>query len=290
MKRISIISATMLFTVFTLTGMSQAKDFSFKLTGGYGTATVGDYNSFGESFDALFDNLAALGPTKQGEFEKLRWGFEYEGEIIFKLPAGLGIGVGVGYIQRSNESTMGVSDPILGSISIITAPDFTAIPVSLNAYYFTPGAVPLKFYVYGGIGYYFGKIKNNFRIEMSPPDFWDQTEGELKDQGIGFHGGAGLEFDLVPKISLFVEGRARYGKLTSWEGDETSQDSLGGTGSESGTLWYFEALDTTFGTGEWYSSLTLSETQPTGVDIRNVRKFEVDLSGFSARVGIRIKF
>jgi len=275
MKRKLSILTTIIFVLFALTGMSQAKDFSLKLTGGYGTMTVGDYNSFGE---------------KQGEFKSLKWGVEGEGEIIFKLPAGLGIGIGVGYIQRSNESDLGVTIPLLGEFNLNLQPDLTAIPINLSAYYFTPGVVPLKLFAYGGVGYYFGKINHIFRVDMSPPAYWEQTEGDIKGQGFGFHGGAGLEFNFIPKVSFFVEGRARYCKLTSWEGDETSRDSDGATDSQSGTLWYFEALDTNFGTGQWFSALTLSDTQPAGAEVRNVRKYEADLSGFILRVGIRIKF
>ncbi|MDH4257468.1 MAG: outer membrane beta-barrel protein [Candidatus Aminicenantes bacterium] len=290
MKRKLAILTTIIFVLFTLTGISQAKDFSLKLTGGYGTMTVGDYNSLGGDFEALFDVLVAAGATKQGEFKSLKWGFEGEGEIIFKLPAGLGIGIGVGYIQRSNESDLGVSIPLVGEFSLNMQPDLTAIPINLSAYYFTPGAVPLKLFVYGGVGYYFGKINHIFRVDMSPPAYWNQNEGDIKDQGFGFHGGAGLEFSFVPKVSFFIEGRARYCKLKSWEGSETSLDSLGATYSHSGTLWYFEAQDTSFGTGQWFTALALSDTQPTGADIRNVRKYETDLSGFIVRVGIRIKF
>ena len=95
---------------------------------------------------------------------------------------------------------------------------------------------------------------------------------------------------MAPRIALFIEGRARYCKLNSWKGDSTYEDSDGNTGDEEGSMWYFELLDQNYGSGEWFPGITISTGTPSGPDIRNVRKFEVDLSGVSLRTGIRIKF
>lgn len=290
MKRKLAVLSILLFTIFMTTGMSQAQGFRLKLTGGYGTMTTGDYNTFGAGLDRLLTVLEGLGATTEGEFNKINLGFEYEAEFIATLPAGFGLGVGVGYIHRSNMTDLSATIPLMGSASASIEPKITAIPVNLSAYYFTPGVVPLKLFAYGGIGYYFGKLSTSIREESTPPAFWSQQDIVLKDQVFGLHAGVGLEYNVAPRIALFIEGRARQCKLKGLEGDGNYVDSDGTTVTDTGSLWYLEELDTNYGSGEWFPGITLSRNSPTGAGIRNVRKFEVNLSGVSVRTGIRIRF
>jgi opacity protein-like surface antigen len=270
--------------------MSQAQGFRLKLTGGYGTMTTRDYNTFGEGLDSRLVILEGLGATTEGEFNKINLGFEYEAEFILSLPAGFGVGVGVGYIRRGKMTEINASIPLAGSASASIDPKITAIPVNLSAYYFTPGIVPIKFFVFGGVGFYSGKLTTVNREESSPPTFWSEQKSDFKDQNFGLHGGVGLEYNVAPKIALFIEGRARYCNLKSWNGDGIYKESTGYTGTDEGTMWYLEELDQNYDSGEWLPGITVSRMRPTGSNIRNVRKFEVNLSGVSLRTGIRIKF
>jgi len=290
MKRKLAVSSILVFAIFTLTGMSQAQGFRIKLAGGYGTMTTGDYNSFGAGLDDLLSTLEALGATTEGNFNKINPGFEYEVEFILSLPAGFGVGVGVGYIQRSKMTELTATIPMLGSASASITPKLSAMPINVSAYYFTPGIAPLKFFVYGGIGYYYGRLTIDIREDSTPPDFWSEQESLLKDQSFGLHGGVGLELKVDSRIAVFLEGRARYCKLTSWRGDGTYEDSDGFTDTFEGLMWYFEELDQNYGSGEWFPGITVTTGRPSGPDIRNVREFEANLSGVSLRTGIRIKF
>jgi opacity protein-like surface antigen len=290
MKRKLAVLSMLLFAIFTLTGLSQAQKFRVKLSGGYGTMATGDYNSFGVGLNDLISILEALGATTEGEFNKINPGFEYEAEFILSLPAGFGVGVGVGYMQRGKITELSASIPLVGSASASIEPKITAIPVNISAYYFTPGVAPLKFFVYGGFGYYFGKLATDIREASTPSAFWSEQEAKLKDQSFGFHGGVGLEFKVASRIALFIEGRARYCKLTSWNGDGTYEDSDGVTETDEGLMWYFEELDQNYGSGKWLPAITIATDSPSGPNIRNAREFEVNLSGISLRTGIRIRF
>jgi len=197
MKRKLTILSTMIFFFLSLAGMSHAQRLSLKLTGGYGMLTAGDYNTFGESIEALMDDGALyLGLTKEGEFQKLKMGFEYGGEIIVKLVGGVRIGVGAEYIQRSSETEMTLKNPLVETFTLFSKPDLSAIPVTLTLYYFLPSPPLVKIYLNGGLGYYFGITKHTLRIDTEVtglPADWGKTVGEIKDQGVGFHGGLGLE-------------------------------------------------------------------------------------------------
>jgi len=298
MKRKLIALSTMIFAFFFLTGpgFGQAQDFikgfGLKFTGGYGTMATGDYNTMGEDQEQYFDDYSALlGVTRTGEFKKLNMGLEFEGELIMDLGGTFGIGFGVGYIRRSNESEIGLSQAGVGSLSYSNAPIITVTPANLSLYFFPPAVPSMNFYLYGGVGYYIGKVTSTLRIDtqlVGFPAYWAESESELKDKGLGFHAGAGLEFNIAPKIAIFIEGRGRYCKLKSWEGDETTVDSDGWTVSSSGTVWYYEAQDPD--TNKWYSMIALQEDKPSGFGIRDIREFKVNLTGISLRTGIRIKF
>ncbi len=290
MKRKLAVLSMLLFAIFTLTSISHAQKFKVKLSGGYGTMATGDYNTFGAGLDDLLTTLEALGATTQGSFNKIGPGFEYEAEFIVSLPAGFGVGIGVGYIQRSETTELSASIPLVGSASASIDPKIKAMPINISGYYFTPGVAPLKFFVYGGFGYYYGTLTTDIREDSTPPDFWSEQEAKLKDQSFGLHGGVGLELKVDRRIAVFFEGRARYCKLTSWNGDGTYEDSTGFTDSDVGVLWYFEELDQDYGSGEWFPGITISTGRPTGPTVRNVREFEVNLSGISLRAGIRINF
>jgi len=287
MKRKSIILSIMMLTLFSLTGIGQAqKKFSLKLTGGYGTMSAGDINEMLSSLDTILTDLLS-GFTKEGSLEKIKWGLDFDGELIVDLTDNIGIGLGVGYIQRKKDSETIFMEP-LGTVTITGEPKITVIPIKLSAYYFYPIASRLNIFLNGGIGYYFGNITFGFGSDVSAIEetFWTKNVIEAKDDGIGFHGGIGFEYNMAKNFAFFVEGAGRYTKLKNWEGDITITDSDGYTDKSSGTVWYYE---TEF-FGKYYPTIDVAKDKPTYPDIKNVRKFEGDLSGFSFRAGIRVKF
>jgi len=297
-KLIALSAITFVFLFLTGTGIGQAQDFikgfSLKFTGGYGTMAIGDYNAFGKDFEQYLDDIKPLieswngfQVSRTGEFKKINMGAEFEGEIIMGLSGTFGIGFGVGYISRSSVSKMGLSIDDLASFSYSIEPIISVTPINLNLYLFPPIAPAMNIYLYGGFGYYMGKFTVTSKTVTD--GYWEKSESELKDKSLGFHAGAGLEFNIAPKVAIFIEGKGRYCKLKTWEGDSTLTDSDGWTGSESGTMWYYEEQD--HDTDKWYSTIALQENKPSEYDdIRNIREFEANLSGISLRIGIKIKF
>ena len=295
MKGKFAILSVSLWTFFTLAGFSMGKDqshkFSLKLTGGYGTMAVCDLNAVIEGQDSYFnDYVALLGLAKEGKLKKLNWGIDLDGEFILNLTENFGIGIGAGYIRRSNDSIASLKQESFKSAYSIE-PELTTIPVHASIYFFYPVAHSLNVYINGGMGYYWGKFSVTYRLDaetVGEAPVWMESKSQGNDQGFGFHGGAGIEFNIGSSLALFAEGRGRYCKLKRWEGDETWKDSDGWTDKISGTWWYYEMLDSDL--GKWFPLIEAVEDRPSGSDIRNARKFEADLSGVSLRIGLRIKF
>jgi opacity protein-like surface antigen len=301
MKKILTVLPTFLIVFFFLVMEIQAKDFpkgfSLKFTGGYGTMLIGDINVVLEDQENSYSDWASLpDATKEGEFKKLNRGFEYEGELIISLTEHFGIGIGAGYIQRAEPSKIAFeldTSVLYLNYDISYSPELSAIPIKLSIYYYFPIVSRMNLFLNGGIGYYFGKLNYRSVWDMHMVyEGWDSSDVRLdsiietKDNGIGFHGGIGFEYDVMKNLAFFVEGAGRYIKLKDWEGDSieyigvTYDDGTteGTTETSSGTLWYYEVV------------LKIQEEKPNGSNIRNVRKAEVDFSGFSFRIGLRVKF
>jgi opacity protein-like surface antigen len=166
--------------------------------------------------------------TKEGEFKKLNSGFEYEGELIISLSEHFGIGIGAGYIKREEPSDVTFEldgEPYL-YYDISYNPELSAIPIKLSFYYYIPIVPKMNFFLNGGIGCYFGKLNYRRVWDMHMVyEGWDSSDVildtviETKDNGMGFHGGIGFEYDVMKNLALFIEGAARYVKLKDWEGD-----------------------------------------------------------------------
>jgi len=296
-KLIALSAITFVFLFLTGVGIGQAQDstkgFSLKITGGYGTMAVGDFNTVVDGLNNLYNDIVPMlaGFTKAGAFKTLNYGIELEGEIIIKLPGNFGLGIGTGYYLRSKDSEISIENIALGEINISLKPEFKAIPVTLTFYYFLSPKSPVNLYLNGGVGYYFGKATFTLREDLEQvglPPAWSEMRSEAKDQGFGFHGGVGLEFNVISKVAFFIEGNGIYCKLKSWEGDAITEYSSGSGDEESGTVWYYE--DEMVGLDRSYAQFTISEDKPDWGGISNVRKLEWNLSGLSLRVGIRIKF
>jgi opacity protein-like surface antigen len=282
--------------------------FKLKMTGGYGTIGVGDYNTWGEDAQKYMDDLINLAENfgwsgiQEGEFKKINLGMEFEGEAILTFGS-VGIGGGFGLLKRDTPSELSVEIPdtteiIGGSME----PNISVLSVYGNLYLFL-SPPPLNFYLYGGAALYSGKITSTFSEYYEWPawqySYRETSDAEATSKAIGFHAGAGIEFDLSPNLGFFLEAKARFAKLTTWEGtydyEEREVDPLfvgwgGYTYSESGdgTIYFYEEEDDII--GNYYATIIMSPDEPSGFGVRNVEEFTVDLTGFSVRVGITIKF
>jgi opacity protein-like surface antigen len=295
MRRKSVLLSLTILCIILLASAGNAQDFlqkfSLKISGGLGSTSGGDFNAVPDGLNALVEDLTPFfGLTKTGELENPKWGLDFEGELVFNLSTNFGVGLGVGYQKRSKESPLEMALEPLMRAAITWEPELTIIPVNLSGYYFFPIGSKMNFFLKAGIGYYFAKVSLRLREEYESflgLDGWEEDEYEAKDSGFGFHSGLGIEYNLTGTISLFAEGKGRYLKITDWEFEGTTTYASGVI-KGSGTAWYMEEF--VEATGKYYPGLQISEQKPTGPLYRNVEAAEIDLSGFSFRVGIRIRF
>ena len=142
-----------------------------------------------------------------------------------------------------------------------------------------------SFYLKIGLEYYFAKANYFYRFETETS--WEEWRGEAKAQDIGFLGGIGLEWELFTPLSLVVEAMSRYSRVSGFEGENTYIDSDGSFVTEEGKLYFYRgnvAGDKT------YPLLFIRKTEPSDTDVSELKEASVNFSGFSLKLGIRIRF
>ena len=279
-----------------LTSMNYAasaiQGFTLKLGGGAGSWNGSDINDFFRDFNIMINNTVALIPGGDvvGQLDELNYGPDFDGEFILELPKNFALGIGVGYMVRTGDSTSDITEYSFSTLVHVET-RFTAIPITLNGYYNIPLGEKTKLYLKGGIGYYIGKAKYFVRQEQTMfglPPAWQEDDGDATSNAFGFQGGAGFEFGLSESVALFFEMNGRVANLKNWEGRNKYRDFLGASESISTEWFYAEEYDYT--TRKWYKSVEIAEDEPTGSSYRNVRKAEVNYSGVVFRLGIKITF
>jgi len=296
MKKGMVFLCLVIFSVFIFTATSTAqaifKGFSLKLSGGLGTWSGGDMNMVIEAYNSQFQDVAShFGASMDGSFNKLNWGTDFEGEFIMDLTRNIGVGIGIGYIHRKKDSSVDTRFGSGVSQSFEMEPQFTAIPITLSAYYHFPLAAKMDAFLKAGVGYYMGKSKFNVRDELEIPGFpprWQEEKRRASSNSFGFHGGIGLEFNLLENIAFFLEGIGRYAKLKDWDVDVQYRTFAEESGTMSGTWYIVEVLN--YATGKYYKVIITSVGTPSVEYFRNPKKAEISYSGISLRVGIKIVF
>jgi hypothetical protein len=194
------------------------------------------------------------------------------------------------------------------------------VPVTLSVYYLLPLGGDYSIYLGGGGGLYLSRYRHkeaytysfnytdNQRSADSSVLYVDNytSAGEYtetaKTRDFGLHGIAGLAIKLSTSFSIAVEVLGRWVNLDGWEGEKTDSYNwshtwgVSGIYSENGQteesydgkIWRVEARSDQ--TGKTYPRLVFSGEKPISADYTAVRLANISLSGFSARIGLRLRF
>ena len=262
-------------------------EFSMKFYGGMNYMLIGDMNDALQGTTDYYKDL----PNVDIEEDLIppHWGIDLGGELIINFSPQIGIGLGGGYIQVSKETVIDVIWE--GSPYKDTAhPKATLIPLTFSFHLGLPLGNIMSFVLNAGAGYYLGTIQWQYSWDSEYHDY--EESWKSKSNTIGFHGGLGLEFNFSRNLALVVEGFGRYAKLKNLQGDFTwKRDFFGHEEGiiEEATLWYYDWRSSD--TGKEYPRIEFDDDVPTETSFqRNIREGEVDLTGFSVRLGIKIKF
>ena len=135
--------------------------------------------------------------------------------------------------------------------------------------------------LFGNAGYYFGSFNREYPSSSGSGGSWTSSE-DMKKSTFGFGGGARLNIKFSPNAGVFLSGKYQFIKFSDIEGHyEDPRESF------DGTFYAFE-LNTPWG---WTPITGIWETKPgPDPDIRNVRKAELNFSGFYLSAGFFLRF
>jgi hypothetical protein len=308
-SRRAIIWVLTINLLFCITSIAFSKEgrykpgFSIKLTYGTNRYSWGDINECLESFNnnELFEYMRSYFPELiSGEIIKLdNFASDWEAELRIDITRRFALSLAISEtIIRKNESSLTYIDRHLigDQISAWTyKPEVkVSTPVKLGIYYTLPFGSKININFNAGIGCYSAKVSEYMRHEVtfiSGESEWTVLDWETYPKTVcGFHGGIGLEYSLMKNFALVVEVQRRNVKLKDLKGIWQYEGKHSeGVHEEKGTLYYYNMWDLRLGTR--YDNLKVWERPPDFSiwDMRDIRKAVLDLTGYSFRMGIRIR-
>jgi Bacterial SH3 domain len=247
-------------------------------------AAVGDLNDGAEGLARYYE--ARLSATLDGKVEELHSGYLFGAEI--RVPLAPGLYFSLGAERSSGDASSSVSyKGGTSEASYSTKPSLQTTPVSLALIIY-----PLRFvYVKAGLDYTFARCAYFYRFAMPGPDeqteVWQEWTGEATSSGFGYQLGLGLEWSLASHFSLIAEWAYRYSRFDSFEGEDFYQESTGHELHEAGTLYRFRK---SAGGRETFPMVFVRNQKPADVGTTDVRTAELDLSGYTLRLGFKVGF
>jgi len=301
----SIRPLSMLFCLLFLTQFVSPEEkkpfkrrFSLKLAAGFASAgSMGDVNDALESFNnnEIFDSLRKANSDRLiGQIETLgNKAFDCEAELRFDLTPRIGFGVGVAApFHAHNESTVTYKYSESNTLAWTLKPEVkTFFSIRLSAYYTLSFIPKLSISVGGGVGIYPSKIAQIRILNSYYPDrqYTYTIDQEAKRIiALGYHGTVALEYALSHRFSIIAEFQTRHVRISSLKGNEKGPDVWGGQYDVNGTLYYYSTRSTVIHAS--YALLRIfEEPVPDEPTLVGLREAVLDLSGFSLRMGLRIK-
>ncbi len=218
-------------------------------------------------------------------------------EVIYNISKHFGLGIGVGYITANSKGEYGwvQSD---GDYNDYTRDyKINSWVLSGNIHYNIPLGKIFTINLTGGGDFYLGKLKHQMNRDW---DYWYsvyrcyiiwpwlicgwvnvhsqgdyQVNEDMSCNTFGFHGGIGLDAKISSNLSFVVQGLYRYIEFKNYFGTYEYKSGTT-TSSEEGYLWFID--------GD-YPGIYIDEHPPS-----DARKAVLNLSGFSIRTGVKIRF
>lgn len=253
--------------------------FALGFFGGGGYTSVGDLNSGADGFFNFYSDL--LGAKPEGRFAAVHVHYLFGGELSFILSSRASVVVGADYFRGKRESAMTLSQNSLKH-HLAAGPEIRVFPLRL---FF--GYRPFSFtFLKIGVEYSFAECRYLYRLEWANIS-WQQWQGKAKAQGLGAVGSLGLEWEVTAGVALVAEVGGRFSRIKGFEGTSIYTDSLGLEVEEEGKLYFYQVKMTA---EKVYDLAFVRSKRPSEAGVINPREAELDLSGASAKLGIKFKF
>jgi opacity protein-like surface antigen len=266
----------------SLSAAAYSMSFSLKLTGGPNFLFGGDYNKIAE--DANHPMYGPLPMATAGEIKKLSLGWNFAAEFIVNFGDNMGLGLGVGYITASDDSSLTASIGPL-SESYNYQPSVSVIPIVLSFHYSLPISSAFTVQFSAGPGLYISSFdfSNHYVFPLALTDLTETFDPNSK-VFFGGQAGLGLEFAVSPSVSLTLDVLGRLANLSDFAGTHTLSGTLFGlTGNVTANnhmFYYFEE--------DGQAHYAIQANLPSGAGVISARAASISLSGLCTMIGVKI--
>jgi opacity protein-like surface antigen len=265
-------------------GKDESRRIGLVLWFGGRRAEVGDLNDGAEGLARYYEAL--LSAVIDGEVEELHFGYLFGAEV--RVPLASGLYFSLGAERTSGEASSSVSYKGGSSeASYSTKPSLRTTPVSLSLLIYPLRSV----YVKAGLDYTFAQCGYFYRFAPPGPDeqteVWQEWTGQATSSGFGYQLGLGLEWSLGSRVSLIAEWAYRYSRFGGFEGEDVYKESTGNPSREEGTLYRFRK---SAGGRETYPLVFIRNGKPADAGVTEFRTAELDLTGYSLKLGFKVGF
>lgn len=281
-----IIRVAVAFALLAASASAAFGGISLKVTGGMRYLFRNDYNL---GVQGIYDFYRSNYGGASGQFNALRLGFSLGGEVALTFGKNLALGLGAGYGRYSRDSEFGYEWSFFSSDDTLK-PRIQLVPLTLNVHYYTPLGTRLKSDLYAGVGYYWLAFDHEWRIKTNFFSYETTQTFKAKRGNLGFQGGIGLELELGPQVALVFQASGQIVKFTDIKGQwkETGRWFKGEWQEETSEayFWFFQRRDS----GNAFAQILFSATAPSEAEYSFIRKGQLDLSGISAAIGLKLIF
>ena len=271
MSKHRIVAVFVVLSMFLCAGTSSA-GIGIRVTGPATHIGYKDFNDFVDTYNAEY---LAASPYK---YNNLKWLPEFSGEVIYNALPMLDVGIGAGIILGTSEFSWSA-----GMESYTRKHKLRSYPFTATAYYRPPWPLgPFKPILYGGAGLFYTNASFSDAYMGIGDDY--SYEWEFTKWGFGLHGGAGIEISILPKLSVDIGVKGRWANFTGFEGTDpiSGEDVIIGVGTVE-EIWGDPP--------EVHVVPVYGPMSPEFVDeVETLNEAEVNLSGYSIVVGIKVTF
>jgi opacity protein-like surface antigen len=257
-------AAVLLAAVLLLAARDASAGIGARVSGALSYVSYGDFNDAADY--ANREGIWASGAT--GEVGSIHWIPEFGGEVVVPVIPLLTVGVGGGIVFGKSSYVLQTG---LGAYSYEHT--MKAYPVTATAYVDLPMLPFARPYVYLGGGAYRAKL--TFEESTSGGASTEEASAELQKWGFGLHGGAGLAFDIIPKVRFELGLKWRRAVVKGFEGTRRNPD---GSSTDVFLASYTDAD----------GNVNFAPESKADKDVFG--EGSVDLSGFAFMLGLAVSF
>lgn len=258
--------------------------FSIALKGGWTSVSGGDLATIQTDWNAYLAEWVKQnsGTSLKGDYRALGGAWTAGADVVFRLSRRWGLSLGTDrlyFARGAGDNRTEVAAPY-GTTVDTRDLRASAIPVRLGIIRWADFSPKWRAFLTAGAGYYFARVTLDDRSEFAEGSYRDKTEARA--DGFGFHGGAGLEYNLTNRLALVLEAAGRIVRIKGFDGSRT-HITASGSYTEDGRLTYFEYEDF----GRWFGWTEIRNSPADHPDTRGSRDARVDFSGLGVRIGLR---